>query len=123
MEIIRRDAVPVLLNQGVASHQLISAQNSASTRLCVTRAVLAPGTRNPRHRHVAAEQVWVALSGSGLLPLADAATLPFAAGDIARFADGDAHGFDNTGADDFVYLAVTSPAQDSRAACAGEAKR
>ena len=121
MEIIRRDEVPVLVNPGVASHQLVSPQNSASTRLTVTRVVLAPGAVNSRHRHVSAEQVWVALSGSGKLLLADAATLPFAAGDTARFADGDVHGLENTGASDFVYLAVTSPPLDFRGAYASPA--
>ena len=120
MEIIRRDEAPILVNPGVASHQLISSQNSASTRLAITRVVLAPGAVNPRHRHASAEQVWVALSGSGALLLADAATLHFAAGDIVRFADGDVHGLENTGAGDFVYLAVTSPPLDFRAAYAND---
>jgi quercetin dioxygenase-like cupin family protein len=116
MEIIRRDEAPVLVNPGVASEQLISPKNSASARLTVTRVVLAPAAVNPRHRHATAEQVWVALAGSGVLLLADAATLPFAAGDVARFAEGDVHGLENTGAGDFVYLAVTSPPLDFRAA-------
>lgn len=121
MEIIRRDEAPVLVNPGVASHQLICPENSASERLTVTRVVLAPGAVNQRHRHAASEQVWVALTGSGSLLLADAATLPFAAGDVARFADGDVHGLENTGADDFVYLAVTSPPLDFRPAYASRA--
>ena len=121
MEIIRRDDAPVLVNPGVASHQLISPENSASARITITRVVLAPGSVNPRHRHVSSEQAWVALSGSGVLLLAGAATLPFAAGDVARFADGDVHGLENTGVDDFVYLAVTSPPLDFRAADAKDA--
>jgi quercetin dioxygenase-like cupin family protein len=121
MEIIRRGEVQVLVNPGVASHQLVSPENSASARLTVTRVVLAPGAVNQRHRHPASEQVWVALAGSGALLLADAATLPFAAGDVARFADGDVHGLENTGMDDFVYLAVTSPPLDFRTAYATHA--
>ena len=121
MEIIRRDEAPVLINPGVASHQLISPENSASARLTVTRVVLAPGAVNQRHRHPASEQVWVALTGTGSLLLADATTLPFAAGDVARFADGDVHGLENTGVDDFVYLAVTSPPLDFRSAYSSRA--
>ena len=118
MEIIRRDQVPVLTMTGVASHQLLSPENSASMRITVTKVVVDPGAVNPRHRHPASEQVWVALRGSGTLLLADDATAPFAAGDIARFADGDMHGFQNTGTDPFEYVAVTAPPIDFRDAYA-----
>jgi len=116
MEIIRHDQVPMLTGAGAVSYQLVSAEHSASTRVSVTRVVLEPGAINPRHRHPTSEQIWVALSGEGVLLLADDKTLSFTAGDVARFEDGETHGFQNTGVVPFEYLAVTSPPVDFRPA-------
>jgi len=115
MEIIRRAEVTTFSNSGVTSEQLLFPENSASQRVTVTRVSVAPGARNPRHSHANSEQVWVALRGSGSLLLRDQATTPFAEGDIARFAEGDVHGFENTGSLEFVYLSVTSPPVNFRA--------
>jgi quercetin dioxygenase-like cupin family protein len=120
VEIIRRAEVTSLRNGGVTSEQLIFPVNSASQRVTVTRVTIAPGSRNPPHVHAAAEQVWVALRGSGVLLLAGTSTMPFAEGDVARFAEGDVHGFENTGSVEFVYLSVTSPPIDFRTAYAAE---
>jgi quercetin dioxygenase-like cupin family protein len=118
VEIIRRDQVPVLAMPGVASHQLLFPENSASTRITITKVVVDPGAVNPRHQHATSEQVWVALRGAGILLLADDATAPFSAGDIARFAEGDVHGFQNTGLVPFEFLAVTAPPINFRGAYA-----
>ena len=67
MELIRRNEVMVLSNPGVESHQLLFPENSSSSRVTITKVVLAPGAVNPPHRHEASEQVWVALSGAGTL--------------------------------------------------------
>lgn len=120
MEIIRRTEVVSLRNGGVTSEQLISPMNSASQRVTVTRVTVAPGSRNPPHAHAASEQVWVALRGSGVLLLEGTSTTPFGEGDVVRFAEGDVHGFENTGSVEFVYLSVTSPPIDFRAAYAAE---
>ena len=84
-------------------------ENSSSTRVTITRVVIAPGAANPPHQHKAAEQIWIALSGAGLLLLAEDKTLAFQAGDLVRFSDGEIHGFANTGSVPFVYISVTSP--------------
>ena len=118
MEIIRCDQVQVLTNSGVTSHQLLFPENAASSRVTITKVVVEPGAVNPRHRHATSEQVWVALRGSGLLLLANDTTVPFSAGDVARFEDNDIHGFQNTGAVPFEYLSVTSPPINFRAAYA-----
>jgi quercetin dioxygenase-like cupin family protein len=120
MEFIHRADVPVLKNSGVASEQLLFPENSKSSRVTITRVTVEPGAANPRHRHESSEQVWVALEGAGTLLLADKKTRPFAAGDVVRFEDGDLHGFKNTGATKFVYLSVTSPPLNFRAAYVGD---
>lgn len=118
MEIIRRTAVASFSNGGVTSEQLLFPENSKSQRVTITRVTIAPGAKNPPHIHATSEQVWVALRGSGVLLLGSTATVPFVEGDVARFAEGDVHGFENTGPDEFVYLSVTSPPLNFRAAYA-----
>ena len=116
MELIRRADIPRFSNSGVVSEQLLFPENSKSERVTITRVTVAPGARNPRHVHASSEQIWVALRGSGTLLLEGEATASFVEGDVARFADGDVHGLENTGREDFVYLSVTSPPLNFRAA-------
>ena len=120
MEIIRRTEVASFVKGGVTSEQLLFPENSQSQRVTITRVTIAPGARNPPHAHAASEQVWVALSGSGVLLLGGAATAPFAEGDVVRFAEGDVHGFENRGSTEFVYLSVTSPPVNFRSAYAAD---
>lgn len=118
MELIRSESIATLKNSGVDSRQLLFPENSASRRLTITRVTMDPGVINPRHTHATSEQVWVALEGSGTLLLAEDESVDFSAGDVARFSDGEVHGFHNTGAAPFVYLSVTSPPVNFRTAYA-----
>jgi quercetin dioxygenase-like cupin family protein len=118
MEFIHRAEMPILKNSGVASEQLLFPENSKSSRVTITRVTLEPGAANPRHLHESSEQIWVALEGAGTLLLADKKTQSFEAGDVVRLEDGDLHGFKNTGVMKFVYLSVTSPPLNFRAAYA-----
>ncbi|HXI54675.1 MAG TPA: cupin domain-containing protein [Polyangia bacterium] len=122
MEIIRGGDTVVLENGGVTSQQLLFPENSRSERITITRVTLAPGARNPPHRHQSSEQVWVVLRGTGHLLLEDGRREPFAEGDIARFEDNDLHGFENTGNSVFEYMSVTSPPVNFRGAYAKEWK-
>jgi quercetin dioxygenase-like cupin family protein len=101
-----------LANPGVTSLQLVAPLNSPSARVTITRVQVEVGATNPRHRHDSSEQVWIALEGEGMLLLAGDETRPFRAGYVARFADGDVHGFRNTGGAPFIYLSVTAPPID-----------
>jgi len=116
MELIRAGQIQVFANSGVTSRQLLFPENSSSSRLTITRVTVRPGARNPPHRHATSEQVWIALRGEGRLQLDGGRTEPFAEGDVARFEDGDLHGFENTGEREFEYLSVTSPPVNFRAA-------
>jgi quercetin dioxygenase-like cupin family protein len=118
VEIIRSTEIASFANGGVTSEQLLFPENSQSQRVTITRVTIAPGARNPPHAHAASEQVWVALRGSGILLLGGAITAPFAEGDVVRFAEGDVHGFENTGTVEFEYLSVTSPPINFRGAYA-----
>ena len=122
MQMIRVGEAAVLANSGVTSQQLISPENSPSARVTITRVTMAPGAKNPPHRHAASEQIWVALRGNGSLLLEHGATLEFAAGDVARFEDNELHGFQNAADAEFEYLSVTSPPVNFRGAYAKEWK-
>ena len=122
MELIKAEQNVVLSNSGVTSRQLLFPENSRSQRVTVTRVVLAPGARNPPHRHASSEQIWIALRGSGRLLLENDQSMPFAEGDVVRFEDNDLHGFENTGGSEFEYLSVTSPPVNFRGAYAKDWK-
>jgi len=115
MELIRAAEIQTFSNSGVTSRQLLFPENSRSARVTLTRVGVLPGSRNPPHRHATSEQIWVALRGRGHLLLEEGA-VSFAEGDVARFEDGDLHGFENTGGAEFEYISVTSPPLNFRVA-------
>lgn len=116
MELIRNASISRFVNAGIESRQLLFPENSASTRMTITQVTVPPGLINPTHKHESSEQVWIALDGEGTLLLGEGKTETFRAGDVVRFADGDSHGFHNTGATPFAYLSVTSPPINFRSA-------
>ena len=118
MEMFRAAEMTVLSNAGITSRQLLFPENSRSERVTITRVNVAPGAKNPPHRHATSEQIWVALRGRRQLLLENGATVVFAEGDVVRFEDNDLHGFENTGVSEFEYLSVTSPPVNFRAAYA-----
>ena len=118
MEIIRAGEAATLSNSGVVSHQLLFPENSRSKRVTVTRVTVAPGARNPPHRHASSEQIWVALRGKGQVLLDDDRTVPFSAGDVVRFEENEFHGFENSVDSEFEYLSITSPPVNFRDAYA-----
>jgi quercetin dioxygenase-like cupin family protein len=109
MEFLTQEQFKVLSNPGVESTQLLSPHNSVSNRVTITRIVVEPGATQPAHKHVSSEQIWLAVSGLGTLILEGKTVRPFTAGEVVRFADGDLHGFTNSGNEPFIYLSVTSP--------------
>lgn len=109
MELIKKSQIKVLSNPGVESAQLLNPENSASERVTITRVSVQPEAEQPRHKHDSSEQIWICVSGSGVLLLADGKEEPFEPGDVARFADGDIHGVKNKSQEVFEYISVTSP--------------
>ena len=111
MEFISRNEIKVLSNPGVQSLQLLNPKNSTSKRVTITRVSVQPGFEQPRHKHDASEQIWIALSGRGLL-LLENSEKTFSSGDVVRFEDGDIHGLKNDSQAVFEYISVTSPPID-----------
>jgi len=116
VEFIRADAITQFTNSGVTSRQLLFPENSQSSRITITRVTVQLGAKNPPHRHLESEQIWVALRGSGRLLLEGGRVVAFTEGDVVRFEDGELHGFENSGKSEFEYLSVTSPPANFRAA-------
>lgn len=109
MELIKKEQIKVLSNPGVESFQLLNPENSSSERITITRVLVEPGKEQPRHKHDTSEQIWIAVSGNGILLIADDKELLFEEGDVVRFADGDIHGLKNNSQEVFEYISVTSP--------------
>lgn len=113
MEFIEKNKIIELSNPGVVSRQLLTPENSTSTRVTITEVHLVPGAKQPRHTHEKSEQIWYATKGKkSKLLLADDKEKDFVAGDVVRFADGDVHGLYNDTNEEFVYISVTSPPID-----------
>lgn len=109
MEFIAKESMMALRNPGVDSWQLLNPENSESSRVTITRVVVAPGATQNRHAHESSEQIWLAAEGNGTLLLAEGVERIFSKGDVVRFADGDVHGLRNDSSDAFEYISVTSP--------------
>ena len=109
MEFLTSNEFKELSNPGVTSLQLLSPHNSPSSRVTITRVTVEPGAVQEPHHHATSEQIWIAVSGTGLLLLGQKKTMEIQAGEVVRFADGDTHGIHNTSTAAFVYLSVTSP--------------
>jgi len=122
VEMIRAGEAATFSNSGITSRQLLFPENSRSERVTITRVTVAPGAKNPPHRHESSEQIWIALRGNGQLLLEGGKTLSFSEGDVVRFEDNDLHGFENTGGSECEYLSVTSPPVNFRGAYAKEWK-
>jgi quercetin dioxygenase-like cupin family protein len=71
-----------------------------------------PGSISARHSHPNSEQIWIVERGQTTLLMDHDQTDEAPAGDVARTPAGSIHGVNNTGHEEFVYLAVTTPPQD-----------
>ena len=101
-----------LVNPGVTSLQILWPGNAPGARATVTQVTIAPGGTQPRHSHPQAEQIWIVQRGRGELLLEGSESRPLRAGEVVRTPAGEIHGLHNTGAEPFVYLAITTPPVD-----------
>ena len=101
-----------LINPGFRSAQIVWPGNAPEARVAITRVTMEPGATSARHLHPASEQIWLIEKGSAELLMDDGETDELRAGDVVRTPAGTIHGVINTGGEQFVYLAVTTPPQD-----------
>ena len=105
-----------LLNPGSRSVQIVWPANAPEARVTITRVTMEPGATSARHIHPASEQIWLVERGSAQLLMDNGETDGLRAGDVVRTPAGTIHGVANTGNEQFIYLAVTTPPQDFTAA-------
>ncbi len=77
MEYISKESIVVLKSDFQDSYQLLWNENSSSKRVTITKVYVHPGKTNNRHSHDTSEQIWVALSGTGVLLLENEKTKVF----------------------------------------------
>jgi quercetin dioxygenase-like cupin family protein len=106
----------ILENRGVRSAQIVWPRNAPEALVTITRVTMEPGATSAIHAHSANEQIWLIERGSAELLMDNGETDGLRAGDVVRTPAGTIHGVVNTGAEQFVYLAVTTPPQDFAAA-------
>jgi quercetin dioxygenase-like cupin family protein len=109
----------ILESRGVRSVQIVWPRNAPEALVTITRVTMEPGAASARHAHSASEQIWLIEQGSAELLMDDGRTDALRAGDVVRTPPGTIHGVANTGAEPFIYLAVTTPPQDFTAAYKG----
>jgi quercetin dioxygenase-like cupin family protein len=112
VSILSIDHATVLGNPGKDSAQILWPRNAPDAQITITRVTMAPGAVSERHVHRTSEQTWMVEQGSATLLLDDGKTRPIQAGDVVRTPPGVTHGVTNTGADELVYLSITTPPED-----------
>lgn len=100
------------MNAGSRSVQIVWPSNAPEARVTITRVTMEPGATSARHMHPVSEQIWLIEKGAAQLLMDNGETDELRAGDVVRTPAGAIHGVVNTGAEQFVYLAVTTPPQD-----------
>ena len=76
----------------------------AKTRLCA-RMTIAPGASIGSHTHEGEDEIYLVLSGSGIIQ-EKGEWVPIHAGDAILTGKGDSHGVENTGTEPLVIAAV-----------------
>lgn len=102
----------VLRNPGVESVQLVWGRNAPDAKITVTRVTMQPGTEQKLHAHAEAEQTWIVESGEATVLVGEGRTFAIKAGDVVRTPAGCTHALVNDDIGPFVYLTITTPAQD-----------
>lgn len=105
-----------LENPGVVSEQLVWGLNAPDAQATITRVTMQPGSEQSRHKHENSEQIWIIETGTATILLANSETAEMRAGEVYRTPPGEIHGILNSSSDPFIYLAMTTPPQDFRAA-------
>lgn len=107
MEFLTHEPIKPFSNAGITALSLLMPRHPTGHGVEIARVLVDPGALLRPHALPESEQIWIGVSGVGLLLLADHQTRCFAANEVVRFAGGDLHGFQNTGQGPFIYLSVT----------------
>ncbi len=96
---------------GQVSYLLLAPGQFGSDRMAITMVHGEPGSEQPMHSHPEAEQVYIVVSGSGLMKVDDEER-QVGAGTLVHIPRGAMHAIRNTGTEPIVYVSATSPPFD-----------
>lgn len=111
MHIATAEESPRNERAGQVSYLLLAPGQFGSDRMAITMVHGEPGSEQPMHSHPEAEQVYVIVSGSGLMRVDDEER-EVAPGTLAYIPRGAKHAIRNTGGEPLVYVSATSPPFD-----------
>ncbi len=106
---VYRDIVPYTTRDGSTIRELMHPDLHGNRAQSLAEAIVAPGARTRRHRHLTSEEIYHFLRGCGTLQIEDT-SLSVKAGDTALIPSGRWHRVINAGAEDLVFLCCCSPA-------------
>ncbi len=105
---------PVNRRGGQVSYLLLTRGQFGSQNLAITWVEGAPGSEQPVHAHADSEQVYVVVSGSGLMKAGNEQR-EVARGTVVFIRPGARHAIRNAGSEPLVYVSATSPPFDPHA--------
>lgn len=96
---------------GQVSYLLLAPGQFGSNQMAITMVQGESGSEQPMHSHPEAEQVYVIVSGTGLMKVSDEEQ-EVTPGTLAFIPRGAKHAIRNTGRDPLLYVSATSPPFD-----------
>jgi mannose-6-phosphate isomerase-like protein (cupin superfamily) len=93
---------------GQVSYLLLRGTDDGSDRVTVTWVECAPGSEQPEHRHVGAQQVYVIVRGAGRVTIEDAKR-DVVEGTSVLIEPGERHSIRNIGQAELIYVSITAP--------------
>ncbi|TMT85922.1 cupin domain-containing protein [Haloterrigena sp. H1] len=109
MRVVNKSDAPALTrDDGLVSHILHSQHEVSETELTITWVDVEPGACQVTHEHDP-EQVYVILSGTGVMTVGDEERA-VAAGDLVHIPANTEHGLENTGDRTLEYVSAATPA-------------
>lgn len=112
MDVVNRNLVPAFTTKdGCTIREILAPRNSIIARQSLAEALLPPGETNEAHIHVATEEIYYILSGTGVMQTGSERR-EVAAGDGIAIPPGTPHQISNTGDQDLVFLCCCVPAYE-----------
>ena len=104
-------SAPINSRGGQESYLLLTKGQFGSRELSITWVEGAPGSEQPTHTHVDSAQVYVIVTGSGLMRAGDEEQ-QVSAGTLVFIPPGTPHSIRNTRTEPLVFVSAASPAFD-----------
>lgn len=104
-----QDSVPYLTKDGSEIRELMHPGIHGNVKQSLAEAIILPGQKTQRHRHLESEELYFVTQGVGRMTLGDA-VFSIDVGDTVLIVPGTAHCVEATGASPLYILCCCSPA-------------